>query len=324
MEKHLCLFEYLLETLARTHKPYSEIPGAVDNAQEQMFVIPKSSTMNVIVTVWVAMVVTVDCHRSLYDIRERMPWEAEEITSLVASTDVLQTFDKRLRSEYNTRYKIEYEWPIKYPTDGVNVAATNFNLILADTGYEHLVTILIVYVDTVLRLMKTLNVDIINQQTINLIQFGDNGIYCLATFLYDSGYRNVESIFETIHFLQSLSHASQTAAITASQLRRKLEIFVSKQQLKSSRNDTNVPPCTDPTELENKISEIKWELTKLSSIFCTESAPLINTTIYDKNTEFQDSKLLWLYTAGVYETKKCTIYVSTANAFRGFRNPTES
>lgn len=285
---------------------------------DTMFVILESSIIMVVVLAFALIIVTVDCDGSMYDVRKRTLWDVNDISNLIRSTRVVQEFDSRLQTNHENRdvdaQKLAHQ--LKYPLGVVNEANTIDMLIFATTCYEYFVDVLVEYINVVTALIVTSEVQPIDQKTIELIQFVDDDIYCLPTFLFDVGHRKLESILQTIHLLRLLSYSSQASLVTASVLKETLQKFVTDHSWKPMKNKAKSEVSYIDTErLIHGCLDIKRKLTKISKIFCLKSTPFINSHIYDQHIGYHTKLPFFSYRYYFYETENCTVYVSITNVF---------
>lgn len=278
-----------------------------------MFVVWESSIIMVVVMVFALMIVTVDCATSMYSVRKRTLWDANDISNLITSTTVVHEFDRRLQTNYKNRDVCELTQKTKYPWEVLNEAKTIYISIFATTCYEYFFDVLLEYISVAETLIVTSSVHQIHRETIELIQFVNDDIYCLPTFLFDVGHRELETTFQTIHLLRSLSYSSQARLVNASALKETLQKFVSDHSWKLTKSeevlDTNI------IELKNRCQNIKRKLTKISKIFCLKSNPFINSRIYDRHIDHNTTVSSFSFKDYIYKTEKCTIYVSITNVF---------
>lgn len=266
----------------------------------------------VVIMVFALMIVTVHCERSVYDVRVRRLWDANDIHDLIRSTRVVREFDKRLQTNYQNRDVDESK--LLYFLKNTTI---EYMWIFATTCYEYFVGILLEYTDVAAKLIITSELDVIDRETIELIRFVKDDIYCVPTFLFDVGHRKLDTILQTIHLFRSLTFSSQSSLVTASELKAKLQKFVRDHSLKPIKEKT-VPKelsVVDRMGLEMNCQKIKKKLIKISKIFCLKNPPFIDTHFHERNIKYSPTHTFLSFNNNIYDTEKCTVYVSITNVF---------
>lgn len=331
--KHTCPKYRLKNTLGKNTCVYLLVysilgRGQVDDAVqrqtpktfENMYVIPKSLIMKLGVVVFAVIIVTINCYESLHDLRKRMPRSANEISDLIENTKGDEKFNSKFQKNFDVKEFLLFDAFEEYSIDGTQFMTGSRNLSFSNTCYEHLVDYLVTYIDVAIKLIETLTTDTIDQKAIDAIRFNCEHIYCLLTFLFDIGFRKLDLIFETIHFLQSLPQRVQADSTTASLLSNALRAFLKKYLVQLIDEDKKASSSITLEELKEKLLEIERELCHFSYKFCsTTYKPLINTNVYYQNTDPIDSNLSMSFTNYVYESEMCTIQVSITKTFRILR-----
>lgn len=210
---------------------------------------------------------------------------------------------------------------LTYPTDVVYAAAIHLKWILADTCFDYLLAHLLGFTGAVVELLETQKTIIIDQKTMELIGF-DDSVYSLPTFLFDVGYRKLESIIDILHFLRTLTLPRPSNLATAFILQTKLRKFIEENTYLHNREtdfETN-PMTANRDKLEKMCLEIKTKIINVSEIFFLYITPLINTIIYDRKFEDEHTNQLSAFRKYIYETEKFTIDVSIMIVFLLYYN----
>lgn len=315
LKENACGF-FVYSTL-RHEREGDTVQCRVRNTHDTMLVVWESSTIIVVVMVFALMIVTVDCGGSVFGVRKRRLWDANDISNLIRSARVVHEFDDRLQYNYDNRDVYEFPESLKYPTQIVYATTTEVMWIFATTCYEYFVEILMEYIIIAANLIRQSKLDVIDQETIELIRFVDDDIYSLPTFLFDVGHRKLETILQTVHLLRTLSFSSQVIFMTASGLKNVLQKFVRDHSLKPNKENAKLEVSVmERVELKNRCPHVKYKLTKISKIFDLKSTLLINTQFYARNIEERPTNSISSFDYYIYEIEKCTVYVSITNVFR--------
>lgn len=307
--EHMLLFVY---STFRHERKDDTVKFRVRNTLDTMLVDWESSIIVVVVMVFAQIIVTVDCEVSVYSMRKRRLWDSNAIQKIIKSTRVVQEFDKRLQTNFKNRDVDESK--MMYPLKN---ATTEFMWIFATTCYEYFVDILIEYVSTAATLIATSIIDVIDEETITSIRFVDDDIYCMPTLLFDVGHRNIETILQTIHLLRTLKFSYQGKLVTASELKKKLQKFVSDYSLKPMKKMVESGEWTVVGRLGVKMEcqKIKNKLTKISKILRLNNTPFINTHFFDHNISYSSTNTFLSFNDYIYETEKCIVHVSIRYVF---------
>lgn len=273
-----------------------------------MFVTWESSIIMVVVMVFALTIVTVDCAQSLYSLRERMLWDVNDVSSLIISTKAVTEFDWRLQTNYKNMDDYEVAQKPTNPWEQSKKLNTIYVSIFATTCYEYFFDVLLEYIGIAIKLIVTPEGCDIDQKTIELIQFVNDDIYGLPTFLFDIGHRQVEVIFQMIHLLRSFSYSHQARLMKASVLREILQKFITDHSWKLTKPIE--APNTDIEELKNSCQDIKRKLTNISKIFYLKSKPLLNSHVFERVIGHNTVMSPILFKDYVYENEKCLVYVS--------------
>lgn len=308
----------MFDTLARMGRRQGGKTSSTLDTLENFRVIPKSSIMKTVLLVLAATIVTIDCKKSLYDLRKRELWNPSEIIRLDKSIRGVWGFNTEYQENYNNASLFESKVELKYPTDVLYASRIELKWILATTFFEHLVANLLEFTEAVVKILGMLKMNLINRQTLELISFENDDIYSLPTFLFHAGYRKLDPIFDVIHLLRTLLLPSPANLVTDIRLRKKLQIFIREYSYIHNRKKTieKDPKPAVVEELMKKCNKLKTELTTLSEIFVLNTTPLISTMFYDRQLEYERINRLSAFNDYIYKTEKCIIYVSITNVFR--------
>lgn len=310
----ICLFDIL----TRTGRRQGDKTLSTLDTLENFRVIPKSSIMKTVLLVLAITIVTIDCRKSLYDLRKREPWNPSEIIRLEKSIRDVWYLNTDLQKNYANEGLFRSKVELKHFTDVLYASRIDLKWVLAATCFEHFIADLLAFSSAVEKLLGILETNLIGRETKELMSFDSDEIYNVPTFLFHAGYRNLKPIFDTIHLLRTLSLPPTANLATDFILRKELQKFIREHSYIQSGEITTERKL-DSTDIEgfaNECKIIKSKLMTLSEIFYLNTTPLINTTVYDRNFEYDRITPLSMFKNYVYNTEKCTIYVSITNVLR--------
>lgn len=272
--------------------------------------------MKTVLLVLAITIVTIDCKKSLYDLRKREPWNPSEIISLENSIRDVWYININLQTNYAYESSFKSKLELTNPSDVLYASRIELKWVIAATCFEYFITDLLAYSDAVVELLEMLMTNGVREtrETIDLISFDNDEIYNLPTFLFHAGHCKLEPIFDAVHLLRTLSLPPSANLATDSKLQKELKQFIQTYSNMYSSNKTDEENLEPPNinYLISKCKQIKQKITTLSNIFHLNTTPLINTIVYDQN--YKSGRINSLaFKNYIYNTETCTIYVSTTN-----------
>lgn len=269
--------------------------------------------MKTVLLVLAITIVTIDCTKSLYDLRKREPWNPSKIISLEQSIRELWYINIKLQKNYAYESSFKSKLELINPLDVLYASRIELKWVIAATCFEFFVTELLAYAGAVDELLKKLMTNV-DRETIELISFDNDEIYNFPTFLFHAGYCKLEPIFDAVHLLRTLSLPPSENLATDSKLQKELKKFIQTYSNMYSSKKTDEENLESPSisDLKYKCKQIKQRIATYSKIFHLNTTPLINTIVYDQNYKSDLINPL-AFNNYVYNTETCTIFVSITN-----------